>query len=186
MSFTRSALFACAVVTAGSACKQRTVNPEPDRIESRRIEHEAAPPAAQTTTTPQTYEATVPPAPGTSAPNGGGALGGAAIATQPAPEPPVAAAPEQPAVTHDRQGRSITVRRRSSPPSLTTPSTTTPSTMPQDTTTRPTDDTAPPSDDTLSPNPEPGTSDTSGQSTRANPDSQNQGIGGGDTYDRNR
>jgi hypothetical protein len=34
--------------------------------------------------------------------------------------------------------------------------------------------------------PQSGTSDTSTQGTRPNPETQNQGIGGGDTYDRNR
>ena len=99
------------------------------------------------------YEASVEPAPGTAAPYGHGALGGAAIATQPLVEVEAVSATEAaPATAIDRQGRSITVRRRT--------------TRPSDITTEPEHGTTP--------------------SSRANPDSQDQGIGGGDTYDRNR
>ena len=128
MTVTRSALFAASLV-AGFACLARSENP--------------APPAAQTTSAVPVYEPSVPASPGTAAPWGAGALGGAAIATQPLP--PQDIADSEPAPATERQAR--------------------PAIAPRRTTTRPTEESI---------------------DTRANHDSQDQSVGGGDTYDRNR
>jgi hypothetical protein len=186
----RSALFAGAAFAAAVACQQRDrsfvpppaqtapITPLPETTQPRAE-------AAQNEPVP-IYEPSVDPAPGTAAPYGAGAIGGVAIETQepgPVERQEVGAGPS---TTRDRQGRAITVRRRTTTNPSPSATTTTP---PAELTTRPTDDptdrTMRP-DDALDPNPDPGISDTSTQSTRPNPDSQDQGIGGGDTYDRNR
>ncbi|HEY5925367.1 MAG TPA: hypothetical protein VIV11_26970 [Kofleriaceae bacterium] len=202
MTIIRSALFAGVAVAAGWGCQQR------DRMEPA----PSAPPASTetTTTTTEVYEPSVEPSPGTAAPYGHGALGGAAMATQePGPsvemhvevtpvedEPAtVGTGPAAPATTTtpDRQARSITGRRRSTTnpsPSATPPPaelTLRPTELPADTTSdTPAETPTSEPNDTITSNPDPGISDTSTQSTRSNPDSQDQSIGGGDTYDRNR
>ena len=182
----RSALFAGVAFAAAVACQQRDrsgVPPPAQTAPTTPLPETSQPPAEAAQNEPAPiYEPTVDPAPGTAAPYGAGAIGGVAIETQkPVERQEVGAGPS---TTRDRQGRAITVRRRTTTNPSPSATTTTP---PAELTTRPTDDpTDRTRDDALDPNPDPGISDTSTQSTRPNPDSQDQGIGGGDTYDRNR
>jgi hypothetical protein len=133
-------------------------------------------PEVRDTTTAMTMTETAPPATtseqtgttgiGTSSSYGAGAVGGPAI-TRGSSEPQGQA----------REG--TTMRRRGTTPSTTTDTTVDPNTL-SPTIEPETDTVVPPAEQ------EPGTSDTSTQGTRPNPDSQEQGIGAGDTYDRNR
>lgn len=112
---------------------------------------------------------------GTAAPWGAGAVGGAAIAqaTGGVAKPAEEAARTTPS-TIERQGRSTPTpaRRRSG----ITPA---PS-VDQTNQNHQIEENVPTTE------PQKGTSDTSTQPSRPNPDSQEQGVGGGDTYDRNR
>jgi hypothetical protein len=170
MTLTRSALFAALLATAAFGCRRD--DPTATYVPPAAAPATTEPAEVQTETTRiETYqpEAT---GTGTAAPSGGGALGGAAV-----------------------QGRTGQMRTRSGT-IQTNPNLPNSNTNPADPSPNQNDPADP---DDINSNtttgergspadqaPEPGTSDTSTQSTRPVPDSQDQGIGGGDTYDRNR
>jgi hypothetical protein len=204
MTFTRSALFAVLIVTSAAGCR-RTETTARDEVKTAPMATPAPAQPAPTPDEPSTeIRITAPDESstdttmtdtttnegvnervneGTSSSYGAGAVGGAAIAhgLDSTPSENVGAA-DSTAVTTDRQGRSVTVRRRGTAPTTTTSPTPADTTTPSDTTTpaRPNDVVVPPSQQQR------GTSDTSTQGTRSNPDVNEQDTGGGDAYDRNR
>lgn len=189
MAFPRSALFAALIATTALGCQQadRTMREQapPPAMPAPTADEPATEVDSDTTTPEMTTPEMTPPATtseqtstvgiGTSTSYGAGAVGGPAIAH---------GLNERRSQGQAQAREGAPVRRRSTPSTASTPSTTvdpntlSPTIQPQPDTT---DDTVvPPAEQ------EPGTSDTSTQGTRTNPDSQEQGIGAGDTYDRNR